>query len=174
MPSDHVFTLRTCVLGDEYALSLVGAATFLESFAGFLEGEDLLFHCRHQHALEKYLAWLESTQFQLCLAEVKKSPVGYVMLCPPELPIATNPDDIEVKRIYILHRFQGCGIGKALMDWAVQQARAQNKKRLLLGVNAQNEDALAFYARAGFKKIGTRQFLVGSKLNDDYVLARDL
>jgi ribosomal protein S18 acetylase RimI-like enzyme len=174
MPSDHVFTLRTCGPGDEYALSLIGRATFLESFAGFLEGADLLAHCRYQHAAEKYLSWLESSQFQLCVAEVKQAPVGYVMLCPPDVPVATSADDIEVKRIYMLHRFQGSGIGKALMDWAVQQAKVQDKKRLLLGVNTQNHEALAFYARTGFEKIGTRQFLVGSKLNDDYILARNL
>jgi diamine N-acetyltransferase len=174
MPSDNASTLRTCSPGDEQALALVGGATFLESFAGFLEGADILAHCRHQHAPEKYLAWLSSSQIQICVAEIKQAPVGYVMLCPPDLPVATTPEDTEIKRIYLLHRFQGWGIGKALMDWAVEQANVQQKKRILLGVNAQNHEALAFYARSGFKTIGTRQFLVGNNLNDDLVLARDL
>ena len=34
-----------------------------------------------------------------------------------------------------------------------------------------NERALAFYERMGFDKIGTRQFDVGGRIYDDWVLA---
>ena len=51
---------------------------------------------------------------------------------------------------------------------------AQGHRRLLLGVYAQNDRALAFYRKQGFADLGTRQFNVGGKLYDDLVLARPL
>ena len=131
MSSDNLSTLRKCGPGDEWALALVGAATFLQSFAGVLDGADILAHCRHQHAPEKYLAWLSSPQIHICVAELNEAPVGYVMLCPPDLPVATSTEDIEIKRIYLLHRFQGRGVGKVLMDWAVNDTLVKALSALL-------------------------------------------
>jgi len=53
----------------------------------------------------------------------------------------------------------------------VAEARAHGKRRLLLGVKADNTAALAFYDRVGFGRIGERKFLVGGMLCDDYILS---
>jgi ribosomal protein S18 acetylase RimI-like enzyme len=45
---------------------------------------------------------------------------------------------------------------------------------VLLGVYAVNEGALAFYTRCGFRRVGTREFVVGQRTYHDFVLARDL
>ena len=166
--------LRLCSAGDEEALALVGAATFLETFAGLLTGPDILAHCRLQHAVSQYAAWLADAKYRLCLAELKSAPIGFVVLSPPDLPVAMTQDDMELKRIYLLHRFQGGGLGRALLDWSVAQARSLGKKRLLLGVKADNTAALAFYDRVGFVRIGERKFLVGSLWCDDYILSLTL
>lgn len=166
--------LRECVLGDEEELALVGAATFLETFAGLLEGPDILAHCRVQHAAKQYAAWLSDPKYKLFLAELNGAPVGFVVLSPPDLPVVVTTDDIELKRIYLLHRFQGGGLGRRMLEWSVSQARALGRKRLLLGVKADNTVALAFYDRVGFVRIGERKFLVGSMLCDDYILSLKL
>ena len=178
------YKLRDCIPGDEEALALVGAASFLEAYAGTLPGPTILQHCRKQHSSEKYRDWLASPDTCAVLAEVggmdtdggelTPAPVGYAVLCPPDLPVPTTQEDLEVKRIYLLHRFQKLGIGAALMDWAVEKSRALHKRRLLLGVYEQNQPALAFYARCGFQKIGQRSFQVGDRVYEDAVLARDL
>jgi ribosomal protein S18 acetylase RimI-like enzyme len=163
--------LRLCVTGDQEALALVGAATFLETFAGLLTGPDILAHCRVQHGAAQYAVWLADPDYRLCLAELNGAPVGFAVLSPPDLPVAAATDDIELKRIYLLHRFQGEGLGRRLLEWSVSQARSAGKKRLLLGVKADNTAALAFYDRVGFVRIGERKFLVGTMLCDDYILS---
>lgn len=167
------YSLRPCGPGDEEKLALVGAASFLEAFAGFLPGEDVLLHCRNQHSAKKYAAMLADAETHACVANVKDAPVGYALLCPPDLPIPVTNDDIELKRIYLLHRFQGSGIGAALMDWSIEKARALGKRRLLLGVNAENK-AVEFYQRQGFEHAGTRKFQVGTMLCDDLIMARKI
>jgi diamine N-acetyltransferase len=171
MSLNQVIGLRACVAGDEEALALVGAATFLETFAGLLEGPDILAHCRVQHAASQYATWLLDAKYRLCLAELRGAPVGFVVLSPPDLPVALTEGDIELKRIYLLHRFQRGGLGRRLVEWSVAQARSLGKQRLLLGVKADNTAALAFYDRVGFVQIGERKFLVGNMLCDDYILS---
>ncbi len=156
------------------ALALVGQASFLEAFAGVLQGEDILAHCRNTHSAAQYADWLVEPETRACLAEVKGAPVGYVLLCAPDLPIPTTADDLELKRIYLLHRFQGSGMGSALMRWSIETARAMGKKRLLLGVHDGNRQAIAFYRRHGFAQAGTRSFQVGKTVCSDFIFGVDL
>jgi diamine N-acetyltransferase len=173
MGSGLEFSLRACELGSEETLALVGAASFLEAFAGYLPGKDVLAHCRNQHSAAKYAAMLADPATHACLAEVKDAPVGYAVVCPPDLPVPLAQDDFELKRIYLLHRFQGLGIGAALMEWSVEKARSLGKRRLLLGVNAENQ-AIAFYRQQRFEDAGTRKFQVGNMLCDDLIMARKI
>lgn len=169
------YKLRVCHPGDEQALSLVASASFLEAFAGTLDGADILSHCAKNNSVATYAAWLADPGMRLAIAEVREAPVGYVVLCPPDLPVPLDPAvDIELKRIYLLHRFQSLGIGLALLDWAAEKAAMMGMRRLLLGVYGANEKAIAFYLRNGFEAIGTRRFLVGTTLHDDLVLGRTL
>jgi diamine N-acetyltransferase len=168
--------IRTAEPGDERRLSLVASATFLETFAGTLDGADIVAHCEREHAVAAYAGWLANPDARLWLAETeaRSAAVGYLLLAPPSLPLADlRQDDLEVKRIYVLSRFQG-GAGSALMDRAVEEARRRGARRLLLGVYARNDRALAFYARHGFAKVGERRFQVGANAYEDVILAREL
>ncbi len=166
--------LRSATAEDAAALSLIGVATFLEAFAGVLFGSDILAHCQVQHAAERYAGWVANEHYRLCLAELKGAPIGFAVLSPPDLPLPLLPNDIELKRIYLLHRFQGTGLGRRLLEWSITEARAMGKQRLLLGVKADNRSAIQFYERHGFVRVGERKFLVGSMWCDDYLMARPL
>jgi ribosomal protein S18 acetylase RimI-like enzyme len=169
--------IRAGTAGDEQALSAVGKASFLEAFAGVLDGDDILAHCESQHAPAVYSDWLANGAMRIWLAEVSpgRAPIGYLVLAPATLPIAEpRAGDLEIKRIYLLHRFQGQNVGKRLMAAALADARSRGAGRLLLGVYAANHDALAFYRRCGFGQIGQRTFRVGDTDYDDVILAMDL
>jgi len=173
--SARAFELRRAGEDDAQALALVGAATFLETFAGVLPGPDIVAHCAVQHAAERYAAWL-AAGYPMWLAEaaVGRAPVGFVMLSPPDLPIPSDERDVEVKRIYTFSRWHGTGLGRALMEAAADHAKAEGRRRLLLGVYGRNERAIAFYLKAGFEVVGERRFTVGGQTYDDLVLARVL
>jgi ribosomal protein S18 acetylase RimI-like enzyme len=169
--------VRACAQGDEHALALVGQATFLEAFAGVLSGEDILLHCATQHAPAIYKSWLVDGRARVWLAEIEpgNAPVGYLVVAPASLPLSDLRDaDIEVKRIYLLHRVQGTGLGKRLMQEAIGHAVRVGSRRLLLGVYGRNDRAIAFYERLGFTRVGTRRFRVGNHDYDDLILGLDL
>jgi len=169
--------IRACLPGDEQALALVGQATFLEAFAGLLRGSDILEHCAHKHTAQVYRAWLqdEGVECWLVEAEAGAAAVGYLVLTPAELPLSDlDATDLEVRRVYLLHRFQGVGLGRQLMDLARERAMRRGARRLLLGVFSQNHAAIAFYRALGYVAVGTRSFQVGAMLCEDLLLALKL
>jgi diamine N-acetyltransferase len=169
-----VVTLRRAVLADAGKLSLVGGASFLESFAYDHPGDDMVDHITERHSVETYRAWLSNPAYALWIVEeAVGAPIGYVVLGPPSLPRSTD-GDIEIKRIYMLYRWHGGGHGKALFDAAVNEARTRGATRLILAVYSQNVLAQTFYARQGFTRIGETQFSVGSALFTDHVMALPL
>ena len=172
----RVARIRLCRPGDEEVLALVGQATFLETFAGILPGSDIVAHCRRQHAPAVYRSWLDGdARVWLAEAEPSGAPVGYLVLAPASLPVPdSNEGDLEVKRIYLLDRFRGQGIGQRLMIAAETHARDVGAPRLLLGVYSRNDRAVTFYERFGFRRVGTRRFRVGEHDYDDFVLSMDL
>jgi hypothetical protein len=83
-------SIRAAQGGDEARLSLVGRATFLESYADLLPAEDILAHTEQQHAPGVYAAWLADPRYRCWLAEAGpgRAPVGYLVLSPPDLALA--------------------------------------------------------------------------------------
>lgn len=168
------FTIRPCTPADAEALGVVGAATFLETFAGVLDGQAVVAHCAQAHDPDRYLQLLGlGCRIWIAEAEPDRCPIGYVVVGPCLLPIA-RPGELDIKRIYVLDRWHGTGAGEALMAEAVAYARADHQERLIVGVYVGNARAQAFYERWGFEKIGERTFSVGPKQYEDYVYALTL
>ena len=166
--------LRPARAEDAAALALVGAATFLESYALVLPGRDLVLYCAQAHAPKVYADWIADPAYAVWTLEVGEGMVvGYAVLGPSILP-DKRPDDLELRRIYVLAPFKGGGAGRQLMDAAIEESRKREARRLTLGMYGGNHAALAFYNRMGFKTIGTRTFQVGEKVCDDLVLGLDL
>jgi ribosomal protein S18 acetylase RimI-like enzyme len=177
LSADTGWRLKRATAADAAALSLVASACFLETFAGLLEGPDIVAHCAKANHQDAFRDWTEAAGSRVVVAEIASggAPIGYSVLTPPDLPaINTHPDDIELRRIYTLSRTHGTGLGPALMAQALLDARALERKRVLLGVYAGNNRARAFYEKQGFVKVGERQYQVGATLCDDVIYALQL
>ena len=168
--------IRLCGPDDAAALALVGQATFLETYADVLPAADIVTHCAREHGEARYADWLDRPDYRLWLAELAATGVGigYAVLSPPDLPVPLQAGDRELKRLYLLSKYQGGGTGARMMTTACEAAAAAGARRILLGVYGINHAAIAFYTRQGFSQAGVRQFQVGANTYDDLVLARDL
>ena len=168
--------LRRAMPGDAPALSLVAGASFLETFAGILSGDDMIAHVTTKSPPEVFARWIADPQSVVTMATHPDgdAPVGYAVLTSPEDIGETQAGDIELRRIYTLLTTRGTGLGSALMQRAMTDARAQGAQRLLLGVFAGNHRARAFYERQGFVVVAERQFKIGKTWHDDRVYAHDL
>jgi ribosomal protein S18 acetylase RimI-like enzyme len=174
LSADAGWRLKRATAADAAALSLVASAAFLETFAGLLEGPDIVAHCAKANHQDAFRDWAEAADGRVVVAEIATggAPIGYTVLTTPNMPaVETSPADIELRRIYTLSRAHGTGLGPALMAQALLDARAMGCERVLLGVYAGNERARAFYEKQGFAKVGERQYQVGATLCDDVIYA---
>lgn len=85
-----------------------------------------------------------------------------------------DPESLELERIYVQKQFKGCGYGKVLINETIAIARSSGLKYVWLGVWEKNKQALLFYEKMGFEKMGTHHFLMGDEWQNDYLLKRML
>jgi ribosomal protein S18 acetylase RimI-like enzyme len=173
--ADPNWRVRAAGPADADALSLVASATFLDTYAGSLDGSDMVAHCAANNRPEKFAAWINDPGDAVTIGEILPgfAPVGYAVLTSGiDLPVTFEHGDIELRRIYTLSRMRGSGLGPALMRQVIEDAARLSCRRILLGVWGENYRAHRFYERHGFTVVGTRQFKVGNVVHDDLVYAR--
>ena len=65
-----------------------------------------------------------------------------------------DADRAEAKRLYVRPQFRGQGVGRALLDWVIGEARGMGYRELVGDTIPQMAVALAMYDRAGFERTG--------------------
>lgn len=166
---------RRATPADAARLALLGGATFLHSFAHDHPGDGLLAHVGGEHSPQWYAAALADPAIAGWIAETPLgAPVGYAVLTLPAVSGA-EPGDLELKRLYLLGPWQGCGRGARLLATVEAEARMRGAGRLLLCVYSANVGAQRFYRRQGYADTGLRQaFMVGDVPFADLVFAKRL
>lgn len=167
--------IRACDAADAAILSLIGGATFIETFGDSIDAANLLAHAQGPHGVAYYEKLLGDPDTRCWLAELPgtQAPIGYQVLTTPDIDLAVA-GDVELKRIYIFSRYHGGGLAKQMVGRAVEAATAMGKQRMLLGVYGENHRAIAFYRKMGFDMIGDRRYTVGAQTFYDKVMARPL
>ena len=166
--------MRRATIADAGKLALVGAASFLETFANDHPGDATVEFIRTYHAESAWTATLARSDAAVWIAEeVGGCPIGYALLDAASSP-GTTPDDAELKRIYVLSKWHGTGIGRALFDAAQFEARARRAARLVLSVYTRNWRAIRFYEKQGFIVIGEATFAEFPVEFADNIMAKPL
>ena len=107
------------------------------------------------------------TDYVLGATEDGGPPAGVCQL-RYRLCVWTGADDCWLEDLYVRDEARGAGLGRALVEAAVERARARGCRRMDLDVNEQNPDALAFYERMGFTpepKPPGRTFYIARRLD---------
>lgn len=120
---------------------------------------------------ELFLEYAGSLGFSLCFQNFDKElaslpgdyapPEGRLLLTEYEGQIAgcvalhkLDPDICEMKRLYLRPQFRGKGLGRALADRIIGEARQIGYQRMRLDtVEPVMKDAVAMYRKLGFKEM---------------------
>jgi len=85
---------------------------------------------------------------RLALATVEGSVAGCVALR------GIDRERCEAKRLYVLPEFRSGGIGRALLEWVIAEARAIGYREMVGDTMPVMDRALAMYDRMGFERTG--------------------
>ena len=74
-------------------------------------------------------------------------------------------DEAEILLLVVHPRFRKKGMGRSLLGTIEADLQAENVSRLFLEVSVENEAAIQFYDKAGFRHMGTRKHYYARKAN---------
>ena len=153
----------------------ISRQTFIESFGPVNTQENMNKFMTEQFSKEKLIAELSDHKNTFFIALEGEEIAGYIKLRESENPPALkNQNVIELSRIYAVNKMIGKGIGKLLMETAVEFGLQMQKQALWLGVWGKNERAINFYHRWGFEKFGEHDFILGDDVQTDWLMKKEL
>jgi tRNA (guanine37-N1)-methyltransferase len=165
---------------DAGIVAALAAETFELACPPGTAAEDIAAFVAENLSEARFAEHLASDRHTILLADVDGEIAGYSMLVagdPAESEVAallSFRPTVEISKCYVRTKFHGQGVARTLMTASVDAARESGAAAAWLGVNQQNLRAVRFYEKNGFVRIGTRRFLVGSELHDDFVYERPL
>lgn len=168
-------TISRCSVQELPQLRDLAIRTFQATYAAQNTAEvmaDYLRRAFNEQQLRQELTHPES-EFYLLKSEAEW--LGYMKLNEGSAQTEEREDQaLEVERIYVDAGFHGLGLGKMMIQKALEVARSKNKERLWLGVWEHNPKAIQFYERQGFKKNGTHTFYIGGEAQVDWVMETEV
>lgn len=167
--------IRRATLADVEMLTTLGARTFSDAFAKDNTPEDMRKYLATAFTVEEIGLQVADPAMLFLLAEFDATPAGYAQLHAGEAPDFVSRDKpIELARLYVEQQFIGTGVGAALMQACLDEARQAGYQTIFLGVWEHNRRAQAFYHRWGFERVGKQPFLLGDDEQTDWVMQRAL
>ena len=86
----------------------------------------------------------------------------------------TGDKPVELVRLYVSRESLGRGVGAALMQACIGEAKQQGYQTLWLGVWEHNSRAQAFYRKWNFHEVGTHVFQLGEDPQTDILMQRSI
>lgn len=158
---------------DAPALAALASSTFVDTFGPDNRPEDMAAYVAQAFGEPLQRAELLDPRVTVLFAEREGERVGYAMLREGEAPACVaSTSALYIARLYAVRDAIGSGVGAALIDACIGEARARGRDTIWLGVWERNLRAIAFYERWGFRDVGTTHFQLGADRQTDRVMAR--
>jgi diamine N-acetyltransferase len=167
--------IKKCTLSDLRELQEISCETFNETFSHQNSPENMKAYLEKAFNLEQLEKELSNINSQFYFVYFNDEIAGYLKINTSEAQSEEMGDEsLEIERIYVKQMFQKHGLGKFLLNKAVDMANELNKKELWLGVWEKNENAIAFYKKMGFVQTGVHSFQMGDEEQMDLIMTKTL
>ena len=149
--------------------------TFYDAFEHLNNPDDFEAYTSKAFTREQLLSEINNPDSEFYFALSDGEAVGYIKMNYRNAQAEfQDPDAVEVSRIYVMASQQGKKIGNQLLDFAIDKAIDDKLSYIWLGVWEHNHAAQRFYERNGFVKVGSHQFVVGSDVQTDFLMKKEL
>lgn len=167
--------IKKCTLEDINLLLKISRDTFIETFKQQNSPESLNTYLERAFNLKQLEKELSNISSQFFFVYLNHKIAGYLKVNTNRAQSEEMGDEsLEIERIYIKRHFQKHGLGKYLLNKAMEIAMQQNIKKIWLGVWEENKNAIAFYEKMGFIQAGSHSFLMGDEEQIDFIMTKTL
>lgn len=173
---------------DAALLAELGARTFSETFAVDNTPENMAEYLASAFNSDQQAAELADDECVFLIAEnhevrgadagscdARSEAVGYAMLRSGNVADGvTGNTPIELVRLYVSLESLGRGVGAALMQACINEAKEKGYDTLWLGVWEHNYRAQKFYRNWDFDDVGMHVFQLGDDAQTDILMQRSI
>jgi GNAT superfamily N-acetyltransferase len=156
-------TIRPATLEDRAFIRSVSERTWPSTYGHIISQEQIDFMLDWMYSDNSLAAQFEKGH-SFYIATLNGSDIGFCSVS------AEEDHSYKLNKLYVLPIAQGTGSGKALLNKAIEVAKAADSTSLFLQVNKDN-NAYTFYLKNGFIKEKEFKFDIGNGFYmDDYVM----
>jgi len=156
-------TIRKATVADVELLAELGRQTFIESHGHSAATEDVETYINTAYNPEACKQELEDANNIYHFIYYNNQPAGFskiILNSPAQAVAAINITKLE--RIYVLKEFYNMKLGLALLNFNIELSKNHNQTGMWLYTWVENERAVNFYKKAGFKIIGSYDFRISA------------
>jgi GNAT superfamily N-acetyltransferase len=158
---------------DAEAIAALARDAFVAAFGQLYQPRDLAAFLAAERTAERYREQIADPATRVELAEAGGRLVAYALVvlgkgfCERPEPRPARP--VTLSQLYCAPEATGRGIGAALIEWALGQARGWNADAVQLSVFSENLGAQRFYRRHGFDHMADIEFWVGGQCDHEFL-----
>ncbi|AKH42653.1 ribosomal protein S18 acetylase RimI-like enzyme [Altererythrobacter atlanticus] len=165
--------LRPATPDDAPALALFARNAFHAAFGHLYKPADLAAFFADARSEERYRADIAdpAKRIQLAIEDGRIAAYALIVLGEgiAERPAPQPVRPVFLSQLYCARETTGKGIGAALLDWAIAQAREWGADAMQLSVFSENFGAQRFYRRHGFDHVADIDYWVGDHRDDEFL-----
>jgi ribosomal protein S18 acetylase RimI-like enzyme len=167
--------IKMCTIEDLGLLQEISVETFKDTFQNQNSPEVMEAYLNRAFNLKQLGKELLNNCSEFYFIYMNKEVAGYLKLNFNNAQSEKmGYDSLEIERVYIRGKFHKQGLGKYLMNKAIDVAREQNKEKIWLGVWEKNENAISFYKKMNFVQTGVHSFYMGNEEQIDFIMTKTL
>ncbi|RTQ90824.1 GNAT family N-acetyltransferase [Lysinibacillus telephonicus] len=167
--------IQKCNEEDLKTLQEISIETFNDTFKDQNSPENMNAYLERAFNLKQLEKELSNISSQFFFVYFHDEVAGYLKVNTNEAQSEVMGDGaLEIERIYIKKKYQKHGLGKVLLNKAIEIAMESNKEKIWLGVWEKNENAIAFYKKMGFVQTGAHSFYMGDEEQIDFIMTKTL
>jgi len=167
--------IEICTIEQVCELQEISYETFNETFKAQNSPENMKAYLEKAFNREQLESELSIADSQFLFIYVNHKLAGYMKVNINDAQSEKmGMESLEIERVYIKKEFQKHGLGKVLLQKAIEMATEHQKRNIWLGVWEKNKNAIAFYEKMGFVQTGAHAFVMGDEEQIDFIMTKTI
>ncbi|MCP1386522.1 GNAT family N-acetyltransferase [Runella salmonicolor] len=169
------FTIRPAQWSDAPALRDLMEKTFVDTYASYNTPANMQMYISTRFGLTQVQLELRDENVHYLIVEKQSKLIGFAKLVQNHSAEGLeNKKALEIERIYLDKAYHGQQLGAQLMQACLEWGKESTTEVVWLGVWEHNPKAIRFYEKMGFERFGAHTFTLGTEVQNDFLMKKEI